>query len=658
MQAGRSDLHLHPPRRLRAARARLVVALHLALGTRRSDRQLDPDRSRIPRLRGGDVHADRHAAPRKRHRACGGLQFVRPRGERREPGGARRDAGHPRVRRLAPVERAERLLERNQRDRRGGRELVDRRRRLQGRRPRLLRHGPLGPGRRESEDDLEGPPARRAHRIRRERRLPLAQPGQPADGRARAFGVVGRPGDRAPPARLEERASRRRERRLRRGHRQDAVRADVLAHRHRSDQRERRRHPQLHRRHRPRRRAGDHHREQRLQIGEGRQLADRLHLPPSLRPGRANREQAAELPVRKHDKHPQIVVATRGFLRIHDWTGGILLNPVPLPASTNPDCASETNMGGAPTIADFDGDGLPEVGIAAQGGYVVWKPGKGFIWQSQTFDCSSATGSSLLDFEGKGNASVVYSDQCYFRVYDGKTGATLVQEKNASCTAYETPIVADIDGSGRAKVLVPNSNVCAYKCDWPGGTVQIDTSPYVGLKALRSPSDKWVNTRSVWNQHAYHVTNVNVDGTLPFPEQNSWDPGQSNSYRQNVQGQGVFSSPDLSVCEVDPDLTNCMTGGAAVGATVYNGGAIPARPGVQVDFYADLPGGSVLIGSGATKTTLQPGASEKVTVPWSAPPQNASAPVRAVVDPNQKVGDCHFENNTASSAAVKCSPIG
>src|SRR3989442_11925750 len=48
---------------------------------------------------------------------------------------------------------------------RGGRELVDRRRRLQGRRPRLLRHGPLGPGRRESEDDLEGPPARRAHRI-------------------------------------------------------------------------------------------------------------------------------------------------------------------------------------------------------------------------------------------------------------------------------------------------------------------------------------------------------------------------------------------------------------------------------------------------------------------------------------------------------------
>ncbi|HWE22447.1 MAG TPA: CARDB domain-containing protein, partial [Myxococcales bacterium] len=362
--------------------------------------------------------------------------------------------------------------------------------------------------------------------------------------------------------------------------------------------------------------------------------------------------------VRPDDKHPQIVVVSRGFLRIHDWTGGMLLNPVPIPVSTNPDCSHEGNAGGAPTIADFDGDGLPEVGVAAQGSYVVWKPGKGFIWQSPTFDCSSATGSSVFDFEGKGSASVVYSDQCYFRVYDGKTGATLVQEKNTSCTAYETPIVADIDGTGRAKVLVPNNNVCLYSCNWDTGTEQISNTPNIGIKALTSPTDKWVNTRSVWNQHTYHVTNVNLDGTLPFPETNSWAPGQSNSYRQNVQGQGVFSAPDLSACEVVPDLTNCLSGQATVSATVYNGGAIDARPGVPVDFFADLPGGAARIGTGTTKTMLKPGDSEKVTVPWPAPPQNTTVPVRAVVDPNQQVGDCHLENNTASSTPVRCSPIG
>src|SRR6202022_1757379 len=117
----------------------------------------------------------------------------------------------------------------------------------------------------------------------------------------------------------------------------------------------------------------------------------------------------------------------------------------PLPLPVDPSCP-DANEGGAPTIADFDGDGKPEIGIAGQGAYVVYKPGTGFIWSSPTRDCSSNTGSSVFDFEGKGQANVVYSDQCYFRVYDGKTGKELVKEKNSSCTAYEMPIVADIDG--------------------------------------------------------------------------------------------------------------------------------------------------------------------------------------------------------------------
>jgi hypothetical protein len=358
--------------------------------------------------------------------------------------------------------------------------------------------------------------------------------------------------------------------------------------------------------------------------------------------------------VASNDPHPQIVVVSRGFLRIQDWTGGIVLNPVPLPS--DPTCTQEFNGGGAPTIADFDGDGLPEIGIAGQGGYLVWKPGpQGFIWRTKTRDCSSSTGSSVFDFEGKGQANVVYSDQCFFRIYDGKTGNALVEEKNASCTAYETPVIADIDGTGRAKVLVPNNNICNYVCPW---TPALSQTHYVGLKALASPSDKWVNTRSVWNQHAYHVTNVNLDGSLPFPEPFSWGPGQSNTYRQNVQGQGVFSSPDLSVCEVKPQLANCMQGQATVSATVYNGGAIVAKPGVPVNFYADLAGGPVLIGSANTKTLLSPGGSEQVTIPWKTPPQSVSVPVRAVVDEQQKIGDCHYENNTAVSTAVKCSPLG
>jgi CARDB protein len=357
------------------------------------------------------------------------------------------------------------------------------------------------------------------------------------------------------------------------------------------------------------------------------------------------------------EAHPQIVVVARGFLSIHDWTGGLLVDPIPLPQhTTGPNCDPTNNPGGPPTIADFDGDGLPEVGIASESSYSVWKPGAGFIWSSPTYDCSASTGSSVFDFEGKGNPTVVYSDQCTFSVLDGKTGAQLINENNASCTAYEMPVVADIDGSGRAKILVPNNDVCQFPCSW-GNTA---LSGNVGLKALKSPTDKWVNTRSVWNEHTYHVSNVNLDGTLPFPEPLSWAAGQSNSFRQNVQGQGVFSSPDLSICESTVDMTNCATTGATITAVVYNGGAVIAQAGVTVDFFVVLAdGSSAHIAQRLTTKALKPGDSESVSAPWFAPPQNQPVTVKAVVDQNAVIGDCHLDNNTSLSASpVKCSPFG
>jgi hypothetical protein len=370
----------------------------------------------------------------------------------------------------------------------------------------------------------------------------------------------------------------------------------------------------------------------------------------------------AKMGLKTDDPHPQIVVASHGFLRIQDWTGGILVAPIPLPI--DPTCA-DASEGGAPTIADFDGDGLPEVGIAAQGAYVVWKQGlNDWLWKAPTRDCSSNTGSSVFDFEGKGQANVVYSDQCNFRVYDGRTGKELVKEKNSSCTAYEMPIVADIDGTGRARVLVPNNNVCDYNCpDWPAGTSktgQQSGSRLVGLKALASASDKWVNTLSVWNEHGYHMTNVNLDGTLPFPEVNSWAKGQSNTYRQNLQGQGEFSSPDLAICEVNVDMSTCQTQRkATVTATVYNGGALVVKAGVSVDFHVVLANGSTAhIATAFTKSALVPGASEKLTIVWNSPPESQAVTVRAVADEKNVIGACHPENRVTSSAQVRCTPLG
>jgi hypothetical protein len=89
--------------------------------------------------------------------------------------------------------------------------------------------------------------------------------------------------------------------------------------------------------------------------------------------------------------------------------------------------SGSTTGGGPPTVADFNGDGTPDVAVAGGIGYAVIDGTKILdpsvqsnqtnLWLSQTKDCSSAaTGSSVFDFEGDGVAEVVYSDEHHLRL--------------------------------------------------------------------------------------------------------------------------------------------------------------------------------------------------------------------------------------------------
>jgi hypothetical protein len=61
-----------------------------------------------------------------------------------------------------------------------------------------------------------------------------------------------------------------------------------------------------------------------------------------------------------------------------------------------------------------------------------------------------------------------------------------------------------------------------------------EASPTV--QVIRDASDRWVQSRRIWNQHAYHVTNVREDGTVPQFEKPSWE--EFNTYRTNSQIEG------------------------------------------------------------------------------------------------------------------------
>jgi hypothetical protein len=126
-------------------------------------------------------------------------------------------------------------------------------------------------------------------------------------------------------------------------------------------------------------------------------------------------------------------------------------------------------------VADFNGDGFPDLALAGGLGYVILDGKKvmdpsvpdnqTFLWTQDTQDCSSAaTGSSIFDFNGDGKAEVLYSDEIQFRIYDGPTGNVLFEACNTTGTLIEYPIVADVDNDGQADIIVA-SNAYAFNCN-------------------------------------------------------------------------------------------------------------------------------------------------------------------------------------------------
>ncbi len=273
---------------------------------------------------------------------------------------------------------------------------------------------------------------------------------------------------------------------------------------------------------------------------------------------------------------------------------------------------------------------------------------------------SSTTGSSVFDFDGNGRAEVVYADECFVHVYDGATGMEVFQAPNSSCTAYEMPVVADVDGDGAAELLVGANDVCAISCPWgthSGGRLH-------GLALFKSPSDAWVASRPVWNQHGYHVTHIDDDGAVPAREARSWGPDTRNSFRQNYQGTGTFAAPNLVLDRVRVDGNACPASLSLV-ASLHNEGARGVRPGLPVAFYLEEDSGRSLLGVTRLDRRLMPGDAAEVTLAWPGPPRLHAAGVVVVVDDNGtgrpakgEHNECVEQDNEKRLSGVLCREPG
>ena len=353
------------------------------------------------------------------------------------------------------------------------------------------------------------------------------------------------------------------------------------------------------------------------------------------------------------NQHPEIVVVSGGTVRLQDWQGNVIWGPVAIPGIT------DGRGGGAPTIADFDGDGKLEIGVAGASTYTVFKPfaPSPVLWSKPTQDQSRVTGSSVFDFEHDGKAEVVYGDECYTRAYDGTSGGTLFESPNPSCTVHENPVVADVDKDGRAEIVVATNSVCDIQCPW-GGHVG---SGQHGITVFKDLRDHWVSTRPVWNQHAYHVTNISDDGSVPAVEQPNWTSGwfgdPLNDFRMNPIGNADFRAPDLMAGEADAalDVIGCPAR-LRLDVTVWNRGAVLVAAGVPVAVYESRAGGKILA-LAHTARAIEPGANEVVAIDL-APPPTVPTDLDIVLNDDGTgqgvVGECNADNNTVALAAVEC----
>ena len=134
--------------------------------------------------------------------------------------------------------------------------------------------------------------------------------------------------------------------------------------------------------------------------------------------------------------------------------------------------------------------------------------------------------------------------------------------------------IADVDADNNAEIVMPLN-----------GSMN-------GIQVIGDADDNWVNTRRIWNQHAYHIDNVNDDGSIPpLPsgldcEKESWL--QHNTYRDQI-GTAVFSSSDITISIIETELVenaDCFADLRIV-ARVGNGGAINVGSGFFAVFYQD-----------------------------------------------------------------------
>jgi hypothetical protein len=259
------------------------------------------------------------------------------------------------------------------------------------------------------------------------------------------------------------------------------------------------------------------------------------------------------------DPEGEYVGISGNTIRAMDTDGSIMWGPITFPAPAN--------ILSPAAIADIDGDGYPEILTAGGNELRAINHDGTTLWAANVVDETGATGASIFDFEGDGIPDVVYIDEIKVYAFDGPTGGIKFQsDQHASNTMMDYPVIADVDNDDQAEILVCHNGYSEA------------FSVYGDL------DESWMPARSVWNQHAYHINNINDDLSIPsnplpsFEHSNTWHSGVMTTAdaieRSNVEAE------ILDVC-----TDECEAGELWLSIRLKNTGETAVPSGTMLSIY-------------------------------------------------------------------------
>lgn len=296
-----------------------------------------------------------------------------------------------------------------------------------------------------------------------------------------------------------------------------------------------------------------------------------------------------------------------------------------------PKHAPDFSSMGAPTVADIDDDGLPEIIVSSQHKLTVFES-DGTV--KRTFDIEDASGvtsATVFDFENDGLLEVVHMDEHNLRILDARTLVQRFITANTSRTVYEVPVIADLDGDKQAEMIITG-----YDDDLGLSTP--------GIRVFKARNGAWADAGSVWSAQNFHVNEINEDSTLPLIETPSWLT--HNTYRvQRSPLPDPLGMPDYSVGDlrlIDQGSGN----NPAVQVRVGNAGPVDAHEPPWIGVYRGDPeaGGTLL--KEVRLDTLRPARFQIVNLGEIA--TTGSGELYAVVDQRNRARECREGNNRRS----------